>query len=65
MIIEAIFTPIFALLRIITTRLPDLSDLGRYSNMEGEFASFLNLLSIGFYIFPLTLFLAIITNVLF
>ena len=63
MIIEYLLTPIFWLLDGILTLLPDFSYLD--SLYDYDVSGFIYLLAYGFFIFPFSLFMTFIGNILF
>jgi len=62
MIIELLLSPIFALVNLIFNFLPDLSDI---DIVEYNMNAFVELLAIGFLIFPRSLFIAFVVNFMF
>jgi len=63
MILELILTPLFFLFYTILNWLPNFSD---HNHLYGfDISWFIDLLAIGFYIFPFSLFVIIMGNVLF
>ena len=63
MIIELLLTPVFWLLDRILSWLPDFSHLDPLYGYD--ISGFINLLALGFFIFPFSLFMTFIGNVLF
>lgn len=63
MIIELLLTPVFALLNLILSFLPDMSHLDPLYDFD--ISGFIYLLGYGFFIFPFSLFMIIIGNILF
>jgi hypothetical protein len=63
MIIEMILTPIFRLLGLLIDRIPDMSHIDPLAGHE--VSGFIGMLAYGFYVFPVSLFLVFIGNILF
>ena len=63
MLIELILTPVFWLLGLLVGLFPDLSYLDPLSGID--ISGFIYILAYGFFIFPFSLFMIFIGNVLF
>ena len=63
MIVELIFTPIFSLLSSIVNRIPDMTHIDPLAGQD--ISGFINFLAYGFYVFPFSLFMIFIANILF
>jgi hypothetical protein len=64
MLLEIILTPVFWLLDLLITLIPDLTDSPYVSDGGGVSALFA-IMGYGFYVFPASMFFIIIGNVLF
>ena len=63
MIIELLLRPIFYLLGLILDLLPDMSGIDPLSDYD--MTGFIDFLAYGFFIFPISLFMTFIGNVMF